>query len=211
MTVGAVAFEPDLSLWRAWSPGQAVEMLAGVEAPWYVAGGWAIDLFLGGQRREHDDLEIAVPADRFHEVADALAELELFVVTASGRLTALDEARGVLADTHQTWVREPATGWWRLDVFRERSEEDDWVYRRDPRIRRRLDEVLEWTDHGIPYGSPEIVLLFKATRSHEAKHRDDFGAALPLLEPARRGWLAEALAIAHPGHPWIAELERAGT
>jgi Aminoglycoside-2''-adenylyltransferase len=33
-----------------------------------LAAGWAIDLFLGGPRREHEDLEIAVPGDRFDEL-----------------------------------------------------------------------------------------------------------------------------------------------
>src|SRR5438132_14268800 len=28
--------------------------------PWYVAGGWAIDLFVGRVTREHGDLEVAV-------------------------------------------------------------------------------------------------------------------------------------------------------
>lgn len=28
--------------------------------PWYVAGGWAVDLFLGRQTRPHQDIEVAV-------------------------------------------------------------------------------------------------------------------------------------------------------
>ncbi|HEY8655865.1 MAG TPA: hypothetical protein VIM23_05110, partial [Gaiellaceae bacterium] len=60
--------EPDLELWDAWRPEAVARRLAGVRAPWYVAAGWAIELFLGGQRREHEDLEIAVPNDRFDEV-----------------------------------------------------------------------------------------------------------------------------------------------
>jgi hypothetical protein len=41
------AFEPDLGKWDAWRPDEVAKVLAGVEAPWYVAAGWAIDLFLG--------------------------------------------------------------------------------------------------------------------------------------------------------------------
>ena len=67
--VAAGAFEPDLSLWDAWRPDHVAALLAGVQAPWYVAAGWAIDLFLGEERREHEDLEIAVPRERFSEVA----------------------------------------------------------------------------------------------------------------------------------------------
>ena len=54
--------EPDLELWDAWHPANvALSRLAGVDVPWYVAAGWALDLFRGGQTREHEDLEIAVP------------------------------------------------------------------------------------------------------------------------------------------------------
>jgi Aminoglycoside-2''-adenylyltransferase len=85
-----------------------------VQAPWYVAAGWAIDLFLGGEYREHDDLEIAVPRDRFHEIVEALAGFELFVGGAPrhGLVSPLEQARDALDAIHQTWVREPETGLW---------------------------------------------------------------------------------------------------
>lgn len=44
------AFEPDLFEWDAFRPEEAKRLLATVAAPWYVAAGWAIDLFLGEQR-----------------------------------------------------------------------------------------------------------------------------------------------------------------
>jgi len=28
--------------------------------PWYIAGGWAIDIFLGRETREHDDIDVVV-------------------------------------------------------------------------------------------------------------------------------------------------------
>ena len=201
------AIEPDVSAWDAWSPEHTARLLSVLDLPWYVAAGWAIDLFLGGQRREHEDLEIAVPNERFGEVAEALAGYEIFVITGPREATPLAQV-GATLDTHQTWVREPATGRWRLDVFREPSDGDTWICRRDPSIRLPYDQVIAWTDDGIPYGRPEIVLLFKARHAHEPKNEDDFAAVLPALEAERRRWLAEALEIVHPGHPWLGELER---
>lgn len=206
MTTAGLAFETDGTLWRAWSPGEVAEILGGVEAPWYVAGGWALDLFLGEQRREHEDLEIAVSGARFDEVEEALSAYEIHVVTGPGHVTPVDDARAALGHTHQTWVREPATGWWRLDVFREPSDGDEWIYRRDPRIRLRYEDVIERAADGIPYGRPEIVLLFKAKHAREPKHADDFVAVLPQLASAQRRWLADALALVHPGHPWLGQL-----
>ena len=69
----------DLEAWDAWSPHEAARHLETLTAPWYVAAGWALDLFLGRRAREHDDLEIGVPAHRFAEVRAALAGLEFVV------------------------------------------------------------------------------------------------------------------------------------
>jgi Aminoglycoside-2''-adenylyltransferase len=206
MSPAAQAFEPDISMWDAWTPQQAATLLEGIEVPWYVAAGWAIDLFLGGPRREHEDLEIAVPNVRFPELAEALTDYEMFVVTAPGEVTPLAVA-GATHETHQTWVREPATGHWRLDVFREPSDGDTWICRRDARIRLPYARVVERTADGIPYCRPEVALLFKAKHSHVQKNEDDLAAVLPVLGTERRGWLADALAMVHPGHPWLRLLE----
>jgi len=202
------AIEPDRSKWDAWRPKDVARLLSGMSAPWYVAAGWAIDLFLGEERRRHSDLEIGVPAVRFDEVAEALGDVEVFVLRGPRALVPLEQARDRLSATHQTWVRDRLTGTWRLDVFREPSDGDSWICRRDPSIRLPYSQLVERTEDGIPYGRPEVVLLFKAKRSHEEKNRSDFEAALPRLGAERRRWLREALARVHPGHPWLQELGR---
>ena len=111
-----------------------------------------------------------------------------------------------LADTHQSWFREPATGRWRLDVFREPSHGRTWICRRDGRLQRPFAEVIQRTPDGIPYGAPEVVLLYKAKHTRD-KDEADFVAVLPLLSLGAGGaWLAEALQLVHPGHRWLAQL-----
>jgi Aminoglycoside-2''-adenylyltransferase len=202
---GNGSFAPDISKWDAWRPEQVVELLEGIEAPWYVAAGWALDLFVGEQRREHEDLEIAVPNTRIDEFVPAFDGLELCVITGPMEATPIAQARDQLAETHQTWVREPATGLWRLDVFREPSDGDTWICRRDPSIRMPHDRLIERTDDGIPYGRPEVILLYKAKHTRE-RDEGDFADMLPLLEPERRRWLADALELVHPGHTWLARI-----
>jgi hypothetical protein len=184
-------------------------LLANVRAPWCVTAGWAIDLFLGGQRREHGDLEIGIPRDQFPEVVSALAGYEFFIPESgpgSGLVWPLDQAGERFEELHQTWVREPATGKWRLDIFREPSDGEVWVCRRAESIRLPYQTLIEYTADGIPYSRPEVTLLFKAKHSDLPKNEADFGAVLPRLEPARRRWLLESLAVVHPEHPWLARL-----
>jgi hypothetical protein len=187
--------------WEPWHPAVLAERLAGVGVPWCVAGGWAIDLFLGTPTRPHDDLEIAVPAARFPEVAARFPELEFYAVGGGTIVAATAET---LRDTHQTWALDPAARVWRFDVFREPhdGDADTWIYRRDDRIRRPYADVIHEDRAGdIPYLAPEIVLLFKA-KSPREKDEADLRAVLPHLSKDRRRWLTEALKLAYGEHPW---------
>ncbi|WP_419999239.1 nucleotidyltransferase domain-containing protein [Streptomyces boninensis] len=199
------AAEIDARWAGAWRPEQVAERLAGVGAPWCVAAGWALDLFRGEQSRPHGDLEIAVPAARFGEIRERFPEYAWDAV-GSGRVWPEASAE-VLAATHQTWVRDPASGQFLFDVFREPQAGGGgmWVCRRDERLRLPYDAVIERTADGVPYLVPELVLLFKA-KQPRAKDQADFDGVLPLLGRARREALRGWLALVHPGHPWLAEL-----
>jgi hypothetical protein len=200
------AIVPDSSPWDAWRPEQVARLLDGIEVPWYVAAGWALDLFLGVESRAHEDLEIAVPNLRVDELAEHLDGFEVFAIVGPDEALPLADARGHLFDTHQTWVRDPATGSWCFDVFREPSDGDTWICRREPAIRLRYEALIERTSDGIPYGRPEVVLLFKAKHAHEEKNELDFRRVLPRLSPERRRWLHGALEVVHPEHRWLADL-----
>ncbi len=202
---GVMPFEPDVTKWEAWRPEEVARRLAGVQAPWYVAGGWAIDLFLGKEHREHEDLEIAVPHARFGDIAAALPDLDFFVV-GDGLAWPLNQA-GEMFDAHfQTWARDRGNECWRLDVMREPADIDTWISRRDERIRLPYAQVIAHTAGGIPYGRPEVILLFKAKASRP-KDEDDFVTVLPLLDSRARTWLREALSLIHPDHHWITDLQ----
>lgn len=195
---------PDDAAWAAWTPQEAALRLAGVETPWAIAGGWAIDLFLGRERRAHEDLEIGAPAGRFGEIASALGELEFHVV-ARGVAAPVAEARESMKTVHQTWGLDRAANVWRIDVFREPHDGDHWVARRDESIRLPYDELIEHTADGIPYERPEVVLLFKAKHSRP-KDEADLAAVLPHLNVERRRLLARWIEQVHPGHFWLPDL-----
>ncbi|WP_369036496.1 nucleotidyltransferase domain-containing protein [Streptomyces adonidis] len=187
----------------AWCPEQVAERLGGVGAPWCVAAGWALDLFRGQQSRPHGDLEIAVPAAGFPEIRRRFPE-SVFDAVGSWRVWPGAGAEA-LAATHQTWLRDPASGRFLFDVFREPHEDGTWICRREERLRLPYDSVIERTADGIPYLVPELVLLFKA-KAPRPKDQADFAGVLPLLGPPRRDVLSEWLELVHPGHPWLTEL-----
>lgn len=184
-------------------PGEVARRLAGIGTPWYVAAGWALDLFHGRQTRVHGDIEIAIPAAGFAEVRGRFPGY-VFDAAGSGRIWE-DAAPEVLATVYQTWLRHPATGNYLLDVFREPHDRDTWICRRDERIRLPYDAVIHHTPDGIPYLAPELVLLFKAKHTRR-KDQADFDATVPLMTASQRATLAELLTRTNPGHPWLADL-----
>jgi hypothetical protein len=186
-----------------WTPGEVAQHLARVAAPWYVAAGWALDLFRGRQTREHGDIEIAIPAAQFPEVRDRFPGYA-FDAVGSGRIWENATAEA-LASTHQTWLRDPATGGYLLDVFREPHEGDTWICRRDETVRFPYRDIIRHTEDGIPYLAPELTLLFKA-KNVRSKDQADFDETLPCMTPRQRDTLAGLLARIHPGHPWLAGL-----
>jgi len=187
----------------ALSPSDVMPYLAGINAPWYVAAGWALDLFRGGQTREHGDLEIAVPAASFPEIRERFPG---YAFDAVGDKRIWENAGPeALAATHQTWVRDPATAKYLVDVFREPHDGDMWICRRDKTIRLPYSDIIRRTADGIPYLAPEYVLLFKA-KGLRAKDQADFDAVVLHLTARQRETLGELLERVHPGHPWSAAL-----
>src|SRR6218665_234635 len=68
--------------WSPWGPHDLAARLRGIPAPWYVVGGWALDLWHGQQTREHEDLEFAVLPDDIGTFRKVLDELDFFAVHA---------------------------------------------------------------------------------------------------------------------------------
>lgn len=188
-------------LWEAWTPSELAQHMSHVCAPWYVAAGWALELFAGDLGRAHSDLEIGVPAGRFDEIVAAFPGFEWDVV-GDGCIWPFPEE---LANHVQTWLREPGTGHYRLDVIREPHVGERWVCRRDTSITLPYSELIERTSDGIPFAAPEVALLFKAKHLRE-KDQADFRRVLPMMDQTRRLRLTAWLSQVHAGHPWIEAL-----
>lgn len=189
--------------WDPWHPAELAECLCGSPAIWCVVGGWALDLWHGVETRSHDDLECAVIATDLPGVLGHLTSLTFFAAEA-GRLTRLPLG-SLPPGARQFWGLDPEPRVWRVDVMVDPGTRAQWVYKRDPAIRRPRADIVQRTARGIPYLAPEAVLLFKAKHRRD-KDEADFETALPKLSRDRKRCLAGWLAIAHPRHDWLTRL-----
>lgn len=193
--------------WRPWSPQEVAALFAPLPAPWWISGGWAIDLFLGRQTREHDDIDVQVLRRDQHGVRALLDTWDVQAALPPPR----DEAwpfrtwrRGEVLDPaiHDIWCRPTTTQPWALQLMLADTREDWWLFRRTPAIARPLTAIGGASAEGIPYLAPEIQLLYKA-KAPRPKDEADFAEALPALNQERRRWLKTALTMVHPHHSWL--------
>jgi hypothetical protein len=195
---------PGLDAWRPWKPAEVADRLAGIGVPWCVVGGWSIDLFLGEETREHEDLEIATHREHLRAIRDALPDM-VFHAVGDGQVCRLAPDEEPPLERHQNWVLDVGAQLWRVDVMLEPGDPQTWVYRRDERLQAPRAFMERRTDDGIPFLAPHGALFYKA-KNARPKDEADFAACLPRLDDEAREWLLDALEHRHPNHPWCAPL-----
>jgi len=195
-----------LGRWDPLSIPELARLLAPARFSWWVAGGHALDLFVGHSTRPHGDLDVEVLRRDQHAAQRLLAGWGWDLhVAAGGRLRPWRDREWLGAGANSVWCRPAPSAPWRLQLMFADSDNDDWVFRRNPAIVRPLETIGLRTADGMPYLTPSLQLLFKA-KAPRPKDIADFSAVLPELGDADRAWLASAPAATHPGHPWLARL-----
>jgi hypothetical protein len=184
---------------------EVAEILGALPRPWAVAGGWALDLALGRVTRPHADVDVAVFRDDQMALRAALPGWR-FEVATGGALVPWAPGVRLELPVHEVHARPPAGEPHRpLEFLLNERMGVDWVYRRDPAVRRSLARALLQVPGAIRVLAPEIVLLYKS-KSPRPADEVDFQAAHPLLDAEARAWLRAALLRASPGHVWAAAL-----
>jgi hypothetical protein len=178
------------------------EWLTGYDRPWGIAGGWAIDLFVGRKLREHSDIEIAMYREDQHELKNMMSDWSFNKVVNRELYPWKDEFLKLpiheIHIVHKQSVHH-------LEVLLNERSDGKWIFRRDPRITFPETSLFLSSKEGIAYLHPAIVLLYKAKNTREIDHAD-FHSVKELLEVDNRKWLRAALQIHVPEHPWINSL-----
>ena len=193
--------------WANTTPEDAASWFSLLTVPWWVAGGWALDLFLGQQFRAHGDFDVGVLRRDSPQLLAALSNWEIFEAQ-NGALSRLRYGAVPRQDVNSLWCRPAGSMLWSTEVLLDAGDTQFWVFRRHPQIRRPLSEVIRRTPQGLPYLAPEIQLLYKA-RAPRPRDQDDFACVVPRLDTSARKWLREALQMSQPRHDWLAFLDEA--
>jgi hypothetical protein len=186
-----------LGPWAPLTLSETRDLFAGYEGIWWIAGGRALELFVGSSWRDHDDTDVGILRQDAGLAWEMFAAWDLHVA-ASGKLSEWDGSE-LIPERHQNnvWCRRRPAAPWCLDLTLGDGDAAWWVYRRDPTVRAPWSEALLRDPAGIPYLAPELQLLFKSTNARR-KDDDDAQHVIPALGKGRRAWLGRQLPAAHP-------------
>ena len=181
----------------------------GLPVPWYVAGGWAIDLFLGRVTRDHHDVDVAIARSDQRAAYEHITDRTWSKIVphpeglaGMGTIEPWDGTRLSLP-THQI-LADDEDGH-RIEFLLNEIGPIEWRSRRSAEVTMPLATMALTADDGVRYLTPEIVLLYKAKHMREWDEAD-FEVMLPDLYLGQRHWLYHALEEEQPGHPWMARL-----
>lgn len=195
-----------LGPWAPLSPEEVGGLFESCGARWWVAGGWAIDLLIGRQTRPHGDLDVLVLRPEQHVVRSYLQAWDVHAADPPGTLRPWPIGEALPPSVHDIWCRRDPSAPWSFQLMIDDVDGDDWLFRRDNRIRRPVTTLFGRASRpGLPVLAPEVQLLYKSGSLRE-KDADDFDSALPHLALDERNWLRGALRATRPDHDWIGRL-----
>jgi hypothetical protein len=196
--------------WDPLSVDALADVFRSIPVPWWIAGGCALDLFLGKQTRRHADTDVLFLRRDQLIVQEHLPDWQLFKTKHPTPPHLAPWPAGEFLDLpiSDIWVRRDDGAAWAFQIMLMETEGEEWIYRRLPSIRGNIADLELRTESGIPYLAPEIQLLYKSG-SGRRKDRVDLDRVLPQLAPEQVRWLLDCLRMQYPqGHRWIQYIER---
>ncbi len=192
--------------WKPLSIDEVKRVFESFKYRWWLAGGWAIDLFLNKQTRHHEDIDVLIRREDQLEVQSLLQDWDLWAADPPGTLRPWKKGEFLRKGLQDIWIRKTPTDPWQIQIMLFDSENGSWIFKRNESIRRSLESVTFKTRDGLSLLAPEVQLLYKS-KSLREKDQQDFESALPEMSSVQKNWLKEALKIVYQDtHPWINRL-----
>lgn len=194
----------DINNWMPLTVSEINEVFSDIPLRWCIAGGWALDLHLCKQTREHSDIDVIITRGEQLIAYQYLNRDWMLYKAEDGKLDLWEDGE-YLNSTNDIWVSKSSETPWAFQIMIIDTEENSWIYKKDKSVRRPIDDIFLKTVEGIPYLRPEIQLLHKAGGSQvREKDFNDFQTMLPSLLPQEKAWLKSALNRQFPrGHAWV--------
>lgn len=195
--------------------------------PWAICGGFALDLFLEKDIRKHSDIDVCV----FEKDRDKILRYMLqnnwsvYEFRGQGKVRPLDATsssetgRNLMCingecdivnfypcedeqllyhEFFHTGIKEFNY----LEFLFNTTDEEFFWFDKNQGIKRNLSKAILF-NNGIPYLAPEIVLLYKSSRSENVEYHYDFEQTYLHMDDEQKKWFSQNLDVLYPnGHIW---------
>jgi hypothetical protein len=183
---------------------QVICVMRSFSFPWFIAGGWALDLAFGKQTRTHEDVDVCC----FRENADDLLQFfsnwdRRVAVPEENRFVEIQTVDDLSSPRHELHFQKKSQS---IEVLLIDKKEKEVIFRRDTSILLSVETFSQVDSCGRPYVVPSWQLLFKA-KNPRPKDQADFLMHAPKLNKKERQWLLSALQLHQPSGTWISYLE----
>ena len=185
-------------------PLKVADLMRGFEPDWFVAGGWAIDLFLEKTTRPHEDIEIAIFRKNQLALQDYL-DGWLLKKAENGALFDWKQGEFLELPIFEIHCFREAGELRFLEVLFNETNGKEWTFRRNETVTKPLPKLHLTSNCGIRFLRPEVVLLYKS-KNPRAKDERDFQAVVNRLDAESKEWLKNAISICFSQHHWLENL-----
>jgi hypothetical protein len=168
--------------WEPLSPTEVASVFREAPFPWWIAGRYAIEDFVGRQFRAHADTDILALRKASTALRRYLSGWDCWVADPPGQLRFWRVGEVLGGNIHDVWCRHDQSSRWAFQVMLDESDRLQWQSRRCPRVSKPLQNLGMPNDQRILFLAPEVQLFYKA-KSPRTKDNLDFEALLPLLAP----------------------------
>lgn len=186
------------------APLKVWSLMLDFKADWFIAGGWAIDLYLEKETRQHEDVEIAI----FREDQIALQNyLEGWILkkAVNSTLSKWKQNEYLELPIHEIHCSKENDETQSLEVLLNETDGDRWLFRRNLKITKPVSKFYMTSKLGMKFLCPEIVLLYKS-KNPRTKDEKDFKVVVECLNIDSKAWLKNALTTCYDEHHWLQRL-----
>jgi len=178
----------------------ACSVFSDFKEPWFVAGGWAIDLAIGRITRQHSDIDFCIFRDSLPQFLNYFKEWKIEVsVPGTSKRLACHSIEDVTPPRHELHCDFKYIN---IEILLNERNGEDVIFRRDKSITLPLERFTCRTNENLPFVNPAWLLLFKAKYPKE-KDQNDFEEAIKSISKEDLIWLHQALKFHQPDSHWL--------
>jgi len=159
--------------------------------PWFIAGGWAIDLFLNRETREHEDIEIGIYRKNQMQLYRYFGKQKKYYIDNTSHIGKKERRvwnkEYLRLPIHEVYVEYEGL---EIEVLLNEKYEDNWIYRLNEKIKLNEEKAILYNEKEIPFLCPEIVLLHKSKHMRD-KDIADISNASKKMDESQKKWLMD--------------------